>query len=173
VATLAELHRRRWQGAGGSESFASRRYVEFHRAIIKASFSRGWLRLYCLEIDGELAAMAYCYRFRNRVFVMQSGFDPDHAASKPGTVLLSHAIEHAIAEGNDLFDFLRGEHRYKDGLADGSRETAYVAVYRRNLGALAFYLRPDYIPMQRDSRRAKARRRLREFAARLRAKVHG
>jgi CelD/BcsL family acetyltransferase involved in cellulose biosynthesis len=159
--TLADLHRRRWQASGGSESFASAEYLEFHRAIIRSSFARGWLRLYCLEIDGAMAAMTYCYRFRNRVFVMQGGFDPAWAPWKPGTVLLSHAIEHAIGEGNEVFDFLRGEHRYKDHLASGSRETVYVAGFRRNLAALAFALQPSYIPLRRNSLRARAARRVR------------
>ncbi len=161
--TLASLHRRRWQAAGGSESFASEEYLEFHRGIIRSSFARGWLRLYCLEIDGAMAAMNYCYRFRNRVFVMQGGFDPAWAAWKPGTVLLSHAIEHAIAEGNEVFDFLRGEHRYKQQLANGARETVYVAAFRRNLSALAYALRPPYIPMKRNSLRAKLARKLRRL----------
>jgi len=34
VDRLAELHRSRWREAGGSESFATPQYVEFHRAII-------------------------------------------------------------------------------------------------------------------------------------------
>ncbi|MBV8032889.1 MAG: GNAT family N-acetyltransferase [Betaproteobacteria bacterium] len=160
---LADLHRRRWAAAGGSESFASREYLDFHRAVIGSSLARGWLRLYCLEIDGTLVAMTYCYRFRNRVFVMQGGFDPGWAQWKPGTVLLSHAIEHAIGEGNEVFDFLRGEHRYKDHLANGSRDTVYAAILRRNLRSLAYLLRPPYIPMQRNSLRSRAARAVRRF----------
>lgn len=158
---LADLHRRRWASAGGSEAFASPQYLAFHGAIIRSSFARGWLRLYCLEIDGAMAAMLYCYRFRNLVFLMQGGFDPAWSACKPGTVLLSHAIEHAIDEGNEVFDFLRGEHRYKDHLATGSRETVYVTAFRRSLLCLAFALRPSYVPMRRNSLPARARRWLR------------
>ena len=158
---LADLHRRRWASAGGSEAFASPQYLAFHGAIIRSSFARGWLRLYCLEIEGEMAAMLYCYRFRNRVFLMQGGFDPAWSAWKPGTVLLSYAIEQAIEEGNDVFDFLRGEHRYKDRLATGSRETVYVTALRRSLLCLAFALRPSYVPMRRNSLPARARRWLR------------
>ena len=146
VERLAELHRRRWQRAGGSESFATPEYVEFHRRIIAACYPRGWLRLYCLEVDGEIAAITYCYRFRNRVYLMQGGFDPDLANCNPGKVLLGHALEHAIAEGNDVFDFLRGEHRYKDELASGHRETVCMRVFRRSLGALAYRLRRIWLP---------------------------
>jgi CelD/BcsL family acetyltransferase involved in cellulose biosynthesis len=147
IDRLVELHRRRWAAAGGSESFQSAEYVEFHRRIIKASFARGWLRLYCLELDGEIAAITYCYRFRNRVFLMQAGFDPAQARCNPGKVLLGHALEHAIGEGNTVFDFLRGEHRYKDQLATGHRTTNCVRVFRATPGALVYRLRRVWLPL--------------------------
>ena len=78
-----------------------------------------------------------CYRLRNRVFCMQAGFDPDFAAVAPGAVLLGYAIEHAIGEGNEVFDFLRGEHMYKNQLANGTRESRYVTAFRPNARAWA------------------------------------
>jgi len=147
VDRLAELHRSRWRQAGGSDSFASPQYIEFHRGIVKSAFARGWLRLYCLELDGEIAAMTYCYRFRNRVYLMQAGFDPAKARANPGKVLLGHALEHAIGEGNMVFDFLRGEHRYKDQLATGYRTTLGVRVFHHTLGALAYRVRRIWLPL--------------------------
>jgi len=144
---LADLHRRRWEEAGGSESFASAQYLDFHRRIMQAAFARGWLRLYCLDLDGKLAAMTYCYRFRNRIYLMQAGFDPGLARLNPGKVLLGHALEHAIGEGNEVFDFLRGEHRYKDQLATGHRETQCVRVFHRTGAALAYGLRRIWLPL--------------------------
>ncbi|HZS65994.1 MAG TPA: GNAT family N-acetyltransferase [Burkholderiales bacterium] len=146
VDRLAELHRRRWREAGGSDSFATPQYLEFHRGIMKALLPRGWLRLYCLELDGDMAAMTYCYRFRNRVYLMQAGFDPARAKLNPGKALLGYALEHAIGEGNDVFDFLRGEHRYKDELATGYRDTQAVRIFRPTLGALAYRLRRVWLP---------------------------
>ncbi len=139
VDRLAHLHRARWRGA--SASFATTQYVEFHRAVIAACLPRGWLRLYCLEVEGSIAAMIYAYRFRGTVYFMQSGFDPAWARWHPGSVLLGHAIEHAIAEGNGLFDFLRGEHRYKSELASGMRETRFAVVYHDTLAARLYRLR--------------------------------
>jgi CelD/BcsL family acetyltransferase involved in cellulose biosynthesis len=147
VDRLAHLHRRRWEYSGGSESFTSAEYVEFHRRIIKACLQRGWLRLYCLEIEGELAAIYYAYRFRNSVYLMQTGFDPALRKSSPGSVLLGHALEHAIGEGNEVFDFLRGEYHYKNELANGMRETVFAAVYRPTLGALVHRLRRITLPL--------------------------
>jgi len=146
IDRLTELHRARWQEAGGSGSFATPEYIEFHRQTMKSAFARGWLRLYCLELDGEIAAITYCYRFRNRVYLMQAGFDPRLAKANPGKVLLGFALEHAIGEGNEVFDFLKGEHRYKDQLATGYRNTRGVRVFRNTPGGLAYRLRRIWLP---------------------------
>ena len=113
---------------------------------MKSAFGRGWLRLYCLELDGEIAAITYCYRFRNRIYLMQAGFDPALAKSNPGKVLLGHALEHAIGEGNAVFDFLKGEHRYKDQLATGYRNSRGVRVFRNTPGGIAYRLRRIWLP---------------------------
>lgn len=145
---LAELHRARWAAAGGgSRAFVSPDYVGFHLSVVRSFFPRGWLRLYCLEVDGELGAMIYCYRFRNRIYLMQSGFDPKLARLGVGKVLLGHAMEHAIGEGNEAFDFLRGEHRYKDELATRHRETSNQAVFGATLGALVYRARRVWLPL--------------------------
>jgi CelD/BcsL family acetyltransferase involved in cellulose biosynthesis len=143
VDRLAELHRKRWGAA--SESFASEEYLALHRAAMKECFERDWLRLYCLEIGGEIAAISYCYRFRKHIFVMQAGFDPAYAPFSPGSVLLGYALEHAIGEGNTVFDFLRGEHTYKQLLATGCRETVSVTACRPTLGAVAYRANRSYL----------------------------
>jgi len=79
------------------------------------------------------------------VYLMQAGFDP--AKANPGRVLLGYALEHAIGEGNVVFDFLRGEHRYKDQLATGHRETQCVRVFHRTGAALAYGLRRIWLPL--------------------------
>ena len=144
---LADLHRRRWLAAGTpSESFATPQYLEFHRRVMAGAMQRGWLRLYCLELAGEVAAMIYAFRFRDRVYLMQAGFDPRHAHRSPGAVLLGCALEHAIGEGNAVFDFLRGEHAYKDELASGDRETVFVKCYRNTARAMAWRLSSEQLP---------------------------
>jgi CelD/BcsL family acetyltransferase involved in cellulose biosynthesis len=154
VQHLAALHRKRWRDV--SESFASREYLELHLSGMRAALPRDELRLYCLEIAGELRAMLYAYRLRRRIFVVQAGFDPQYARLSPGAVLLDHALEHAIAEGNEIVDFLRGEHEYKERLASDRRETLRVSAFRPTVGAAAFRARHVVL------KRAKAK--LRELA---------
>jgi CelD/BcsL family acetyltransferase involved in cellulose biosynthesis len=144
---LATLHHRRWDAAGEpGESFSTPEYLAFHRAVMAATLREGRLRLYCLELDREAVAMLYAYRFRRGIYVMQAGFEPALGALRPGQVLLYHAIEHAIGEGNRVFDFLRGEHSYKDELATASRETTSVTLLRPALAASAWRLRERSLP---------------------------
>jgi CelD/BcsL family acetyltransferase involved in cellulose biosynthesis len=139
IDRLIHLHRKRWERAGEKHGFSSPEYVAFHRAVMRACFARDRLRLHCLELSGQIVAMYYFYRFRNRSYLMQSGFDPDFASIKPGNVLLGHVIEHAISEGDDVLDFLRGDHRYKEELATGERETVSLEVYRRRPRAAVYF----------------------------------
>lgn len=162
VDRLAELHRMRFAASGSSRSFSSTAYVQFHRNIIKSFFPRGWLRLYCLEAAGEIRAMLYCYRFRRTVYLMQSGFDPEFSRYGIGKVLLGYALEHAIGEGNEVFDFLRGEHRYKEELATGHRNTVTVRAFAGTACALAYRVRHVWLPgvtarVLKKARRLRAR----------------
>ncbi len=146
IDRLVFLHNKRWNALGVDHGFSTDGYIEFHRAVMHACLRRDRLRLFALEADGQIVAMYYFYLFRNRVYLMQSGFDPDFAKVKPGQVLLHHVIEHSIGEGHRVLDFLRGDHRYKDELATGERETVYVAGFRKTPGALAHYIRRVTMP---------------------------
>ena len=149
IDRLIHLHCSRWDAAGMEHSFASEEYKRFHRMVIKACHACNWIRLYCLELNGNLVAIVYCYHFRDTIFLMQSGFDPNLSALSPGSVLLGYAIEHMIAEGKRVFDFLRGEHRYKDELATSSRVTVEIRSWRWNLAGRIAHLRHCLLPTLR------------------------
>jgi CelD/BcsL family acetyltransferase involved in cellulose biosynthesis len=146
VDRLIHLHHTRWRETGQRHRFSSPEYVAFHRAVMHACFARDRLRLYALELGGQIAAMYYMYRFRGALYLMQTGFDPAYARLKPGHVLLGWIIEQAIAERCRVLDFLKGEHRYKDELATGERETASLAAFRMRPGAWAFRARRHVLP---------------------------
>ena len=143
---LVYLHQKRWRSIGKAHAFSTPVYREFHRAVMGACLARDRLRLYSLDLGGEVAAMYYFYRFRDTVYLMQSGFDPDHADVKPGQVLLGYIIEHAISEGHKVLDFLKGDHRYKDELSTGERETSYVTAFRLNPGGVVYRVRRQVLP---------------------------
>ena len=146
VDRLIHLHHARWREMGQPHEFSSPEYVTFHRGVMHACFARDRLRLYALELGGQIAAMFYMYRFRGALYLMQTGFDPAHARLKPGLVLLGWIIEQAIEERYRAVDFLKGGHRYKDELATGERKTVSLTAFRSSLGAWAFRARRVVLP---------------------------
>jgi CelD/BcsL family acetyltransferase involved in cellulose biosynthesis len=147
IDRLIALHHKRWQSIGAAHAFATSDYIGFHRAVMAACLRKNRLRLYALEFSGQVVAMYYFYKFRDRVYLMQSGFDPDFSDLKPGQVLLGYIFESAINEGHKVLDFLKGDHRYKEELASGERETLFVTGFRLTPGALTYRLRRQVLPV--------------------------
>ncbi|MBI5784952.1 MAG: GNAT family N-acetyltransferase [Rhodocyclales bacterium] len=130
LGSLIELHHKRWQGNPEGHSFSTPEYIAFHRDVVHAIARHDRIRLYCLEADGKRIAVLYCYRFRNQIFYFQAGFDPDYERLRPGLVLIGYSLEHAIGEGNDVYDFLRGDHGYKTQWGKSRRETHAFTAFR-------------------------------------------
>ncbi len=90
---------------------------EMHRFFLVAArtmMEAGWLRLCFLSLDGEKAATLYAFEYDKRFWLYNSGYDPDsHAQLSPGWVILSYAIQYAIANGCRVFDFMQGDEEYK------------------------------------------------------------
>jgi CelD/BcsL family acetyltransferase involved in cellulose biosynthesis len=147
IDRLIELHHRRWEEKDEPHAFSSPRYVAFHRELMHACLEKTWLRMYCLELAGEIIAIYYCYRFRDTVYYFQGGFDPARSKLRPGLVLMGYAIEHALNEGNTVFDMLRGEYEYKTQWAKEVRETRLLEAQRATLTTFAHRLRHEQLPL--------------------------
>ena len=116
------------------------RHPLLQRAAMCEALQDGRLRLYCLQIDGGIAAVACAMRLRDRMVVMQTEFDPRYAQWHPTSVLLQYAIEHAIGEGARGFDFLRGQEDFDDDLAPGNDQVR-VTVFRSAIAEAVFRVR--------------------------------
>lgn len=86
----------------------------FFHAAARVLFDAGWLRLCFFTLDGEKAAALYAFEYNRRFMLYNSGYDPEsHAQLSPGWVILSYAIQYAIASGCRVFDFMQGDEEYK------------------------------------------------------------
>jgi CelD/BcsL family acetyltransferase involved in cellulose biosynthesis len=83
------------------------------RAIAAAGQEAGILELAFLELEGRNVAGYFNFVCQNRVWVYNSGMDPDFSAFSPGWVLLAGLIRRAIEAGCSAFDFMRGDEPYK------------------------------------------------------------
>jgi CelD/BcsL family acetyltransferase involved in cellulose biosynthesis len=102
----------------------------FHE-IAAAAHSDGTLQLMFAVIEDQLAATLFNFDYDGRIWVYNSGFDPEaYSHLSAGVVLTAKAIEAAIENGRHTFDFLRGSetYKYRFGAAD---TTVYQLVLER------------------------------------------
>ncbi len=126
--SLAELHQASWNSRGAPGSFAQPFFRRFHRALIERGFHQGQVALQKISFSDLIVGYLYNFRFRNQILAYQSGFHyrNDAAAARPGLVAHAAAIEQAMEQGVDFYDFLAGEDRYKLSLSDTAHHLRWV-----------------------------------------------
>lgn len=83
------------------------------RSLMHWAYDEKILQLSFMSIAGKKAAAYLCFDYQERIWVYNSGFDPQYREFSPGWVLLSYLIQHAIETGRKTFDFMRGDEEYK------------------------------------------------------------
>ena len=122
--SMAEVDSEKWQGTTSafdrqfrmSDTTVTPRPVtmrEQMRSIMRWAFNEKILQLSFMTIAGNKAAAYLCFDFQERVWVYNSGFDPQYREFSPGWVMLGYLIQHAIESGKKSFDFMRGDEDYK------------------------------------------------------------
>jgi len=142
LATLFELHQKRWQLKGRRGSFASEQRCELYYNMAPSFAERGWLEFWILQLDGKPVAAQYGFRYRNAVYSLQEGFDPAYSSDRVGYVLRAHVLKTLIGQGIRHYDFLGEEDPSKDRW--GAQVGSYADIhFARPLTQGALYLRMD------------------------------
>jgi CelD/BcsL family acetyltransferase involved in cellulose biosynthesis len=110
---LFRLHQLRWQKAGQPGSFGSVERCEFYQRLSRTLLDRGQLEMWVLELDGVIAATQFAFRFGDRVFQLQEGYDPERSSDRVGFILRGAVIKQLILEKARSYDFLGGVDPYK------------------------------------------------------------
>ena len=113
LSLLILLHRQRWEPQGEAGILADPRVVAFHCRAARELIRAGLLRLQAIRVCGRIAAALYALLGGDAIMFYLSGFDPCLSRLSPGTILLGHMIEQAVAEGRRELHFLRGPEPYK------------------------------------------------------------
>jgi len=146
---MTSLHAAQWRAKGKPGAFADPWFDRFHRKLITDRFAHGEIQL--LRVRNAQGPIGCLYNFVHggRVLQYQSGFQTfENERLKPGFICHAAAIEHAIAHGHDVYDFLGGGQRYKKQLATDETTLLWVRVQRRRL---RFFVE-DHVRRWRDKR---------------------
>ena len=83
------------------------------RAYFEELLDTGGASIHTLVCDGIARAKAFGFETGEGYFYYNSAYDADAAMASPGIVLLASMIEAQIERGAKVFDFLKGDERYK------------------------------------------------------------
>ena len=110
-------------------SFCGNEIRKFHYDIGSSFLAKQWLKLYFLNYENEPIASLYGFKYDDKLYYYQSGFDSNWERFSLGTVLFGYAIKDSINEGLKEFHFLRGEEQYKSRWTKDYRETENVLIF--------------------------------------------
>lgn len=131
--SLVRLHETRWtlNGAGGG-AFHRKRFLAFHREVVKVFEEKGWLSLNLLSVDDRPVAGIYGFVYEGTYYFYLPAFDPTIAPrASSGMLALDHRIEQAIEEGLGRVDLLQGDAEYKCAWANERRRSLTIRAYNR------------------------------------------
>lgn len=130
---LAALHTASWRARGKPGAFARPGVLRFHQALVAQGAPAGDVDLLRVSQGGADVGYLYNLRAGGLVCAYQGGFNyaaaPPHG--KPGLLCHHLAIEAARAAGDLTYDFLAGDGRYKDSLANAARTLHWLRLLPR------------------------------------------
>lgn len=127
---LYELHAARWQKRGLPGVLADEVTQSFHRDSARRMLDAGALRMYAVRINERIVAVFYGFAHQETIYYYLSGYDPALEKLSIGNVIVAHAIENAVRDGAETFDFLRGAEEYKYAWGAKDRMNRRRQIYR-------------------------------------------
>jgi len=95
------------------KEFLNDEICEFFNSIAHSFFKNDWLRFRATFLDSQPIGVLFSFQYKDRIYLYNSGFDPDFSHLSPGIIAIGIDIKAAIDEGFKYYDFLRGEEKYK------------------------------------------------------------
>ncbi len=129
LAGTCELQKKRLEMKGLT---TCARFFEFQSTVAKEFLRKGWLFLGVLEANEKAVASQYAFRWRDKIFHYQTGFDPEYERYSVGLISTGLMIEAAIRENLREYDFLRGREDYKYHWAKEERPIIFCQISNKN-----------------------------------------
>ncbi len=122
LASIIELHQKRWNSVGEKGSFADPKFVEFSFAVSRELLRRGELYLNVIQHEGRTLAGELNIVGKNRIMYSYSaGYDIDAGDMEPGRLVAIDTLLQLYRDNLAGIDFMRGDETYKKRLSTSSR----------------------------------------------------
>ena len=99
---------------------------KFLLGLAEAAQEAGCLNLASLMLDGKQAAVYLNFIYDNKLWVYNTGWNPEFSKASPGWMLLVRLIRWSIENGLDEVDLMRGSEEYKYRFGGIDRQVVQV-----------------------------------------------
>ncbi|MCB2100914.1 MAG: GNAT family N-acetyltransferase [Rhodobacterales bacterium] len=131
-ATMKDLHQAYWNERGQPGAFANPIFETVHQALIRDHTADGGVQMVRVQCGDADVGYLYNLVHGGRVYGYQSGFCYEaDSKRKPGLVSHYLAIEHNIAAGAGVYDFMAGRGQHKGSLSSVQEDMAWITLQRR------------------------------------------
>lgn len=127
---LVSLHQTRWQKEGEPGSYASKRFTEFHKALIHKLIPTNQMGLFRVKIEGQVIGCVQVLIDRNRVLCYQGGSAEYKGKLSPGVIADYLCIEECFKRGFDAYDFLAGNSHHKQKMSTHHSHLSWAQIRR-------------------------------------------
>ena len=94
-------------------AFLTTQMESFFRAIAQTMAEAKMLRFAILEISAKPVAAVMCFDYNDKVYLYNSGYDPEYSILSVGLMSKLLSIKDSIERGRKYYDFLKGAEEYK------------------------------------------------------------
>lgn len=113
TTTIAEFFSLMSVSSEHKAAFLTDRMKQFFAQLMIELSQKHTLHLSLLRYNNHAIAATITFEHNGHMLLYNSGFDPEYKALSPGVVLVGWLLQHAIEKKYRVFDFLRGDEKYK------------------------------------------------------------
>lgn len=129
-----------WKGSAGTAIADSEDHTRFYRELADRMSRKGHFALYFLSLNGEKIAFDYCLRYKDRINMMKTSYDPSYKKLAPGKVLRKKVLEGNFRTPYRIYDLLGAREQWKTRWTSSAQKLVRVLVFnRKTLPACAYH----------------------------------
>ena len=148
-----------WKREAGTAISCDANLRRFYTLLAQRAAERGWLRLQFLQSAAYCVAFGYSLVYKNRQFLLKTGFDPDYAPFSPSNLLVCRVLEQAFEQGIEVYDFLGDSADWKQRWTSDVKRHYWLFVFANTFkGRLLHAIKFRLVPLAKSFLGKEARR---------------
>jgi len=118
-----------WKVAEGTSLRSRRESDMFYRLMLQRAAQVGWLHMCFLKVGRVRIAVRISLLYRNKLYMLKSGYDEAYHRYSPGQVLTALLLREAWEQKLDEVDFLGDDERWKLSWATDRRPHSWLFAF--------------------------------------------